>query len=307
MIIALNVTADSDSILASMRAGINEYLYPPLQDTLRRALERRSAERSRRRDSGAKTGGKSFGFFSAKGGCGATTLVTHVAAELGRQNQKVLLADLDLDSGMVGFITKTKSVYSILDAVNNIHRLDIHYWKALVSNGIPGVEIVSAPQALASKQQIKDEQVRHVLAFARPHYDWTLVDLGRSLSRMAMAALEEIDEACLVTTLEVPALHQSKQIIQTLLDSGYGKNRIRLILNRSPKRLDITPGELEKMLGVPIFAMVPNDYPELYETYAEGRMLNRNSDLGKQIAKLALKLASLEEDKAGKKRFAFFG
>jgi pilus assembly protein CpaE len=307
MIIALNNSADPDSILASMRAGINEYLYPPLQEPLRRALERRSAERSRRRDAGAKAGGKSFAFFSAKGGCGATTLVTHVAAELGRQNQKVLLADLDLDSGMVGFITKTKSVYSILDAVNNLHRLDIHYWKALVSNGIPGVEIVSAPLALASKQQIKDEQVRHVLGFARPHYDWTLVDLGRSLSHMAMAALEEIDEACLVTTLEVPALHQSKQIIQTLLDSGYGKHRIRLILNRSPKRLDITPAELEKMLGVPIFFMVPNDYPELYETYAEGRMLNRNSDLGKQIAKLALKLASLEiEDKSAKKRF-FFG
>jgi hypothetical protein len=37
-------------------------------------------------------------------------------------------------------------------------------------------------------------------------------------------------------------------------------------------------------------------------------MLNRNSDLGKQIAKLALKLASLEvEEKSGKKRFAFFG
>ena len=308
MIIALNTTADPDAILASMRAGINEYLYPPLRDPLRRALEKRSAERSRRRDAGAKAGGKSFAFFSAKGGCGATTLVTHVAAELGRLNQKVLLADLDLDSGMVAFITKTKSVYSILDAVNNLHRLDIHYWKALVSNGIPGVEIVAAPLALASKQQIKDDQVRHVLGFARPHYDWTLVDLGRSLSHIAMAALEEIDEACLVTTLEVPALHQSKQIIQTLIDSGYGKNKIRLILNRAPKRLDITPGELEKMLGVPIFYMIPNDYPELYETYAEGRMLNRNSDLGKQIAKLAIKLASLEvEDKSSKKRFVFFG
>ena len=308
MIIALNSTADPDAILASMRAGINEYLYPPLRDPLRRALERRSAERSRRRDAGAKAGGKSFAFFSAKGGCGATTLITHVAAELGRQNQKVLLADLDLDSGMVGFITKTKSVYSILDAVNNLHRLDIHYWKALVSNGIPGVEIVAAPLALASKQQIKDEQVRHVLGFARPHYDWTLVDLGRSLSHTAMAALEEIDEACLVTTLEVPALHQSKQIIQTLLDSGYGKHKIRLILNRAPKRLDITPAELEKMLGVPIYHMIPNDYPELYETYAEGRMLNRNSDLGKQIAKLAIKLAALEiDEKSTKKRFALFG
>jgi pilus assembly protein CpaE len=306
MLIALNTSAEADAILASLRAGINEYLFPPLEEPLRRTLEKRSVERSRRRDGGAKGAGKAFAFFSAKGGCGATTLICHVAAELGRQNQKVLLADLDMDAGMVGFITKTKAVWSILDAVNNLHRLDIHYWKALVSNGIPGVEIMAAPLALASKQQIKDEQIRRVIAFAKPHYDWTLVDLGRSLSRVTMAALEEIDEACLVTTLEVPALHQAKQVIQTLLDSGYGKNRIRLILNRAPKRLDITPGELEKMLGVPIFCMIPNDYPELYETYAEGRMLGRGTELGKQIAKLATKLANLEEDKSTKKRFSLF-
>jgi pilus assembly protein CpaE len=213
---------------------------------------------------------------------------------------------------MVAFITKTKAVYSILDAVNNLHRLDISYWKALVSNGIPGVEIVSSPMALASKNQPKDEQIRQVLSFAKPHYDWTVVDLGRSLSRIGMAAMEEIDEACLVTTLEVPALHQSKQIIQTLLDSGYGKQRIRLILNRSPKRLDITLNELEKMLGVSIFAMVQNDYPELYETYAEGRMLNRNSELGKQMAKLAQKLSGIEDSdkpqqQQQKKRFGLFG
>ncbi len=307
MIVALNTTPDADVILGALRAGVNEYLFPPVRESLRRALEKRSADRSRRRDGGVKSGGKAYGFFSAKGGCGATTILCHVAAELGRQNQKVLLADLDLDAGMVGFITKTKAVYSILDAVNNLHRLDISYWKALVSNGIPGVEIVSSPLALASKQQPKDDQIRHVLAFARPHYDWTIADLGRSLSHMAMAALEEIDEACLVTTLEVPALHQSKQIIQTLVDSGYGKNRIRLILNRAPKRLDITASELEKMLGVPIFAMIPNNYPELYETYAEGRMLSRSCDLGKEISRFAMKLTNQETTTTAKKKFGLFG
>ena len=109
----------------------------------------------------------------------------------------------------------------------------------------------------------------------------------------------------MVTTLEVPALHLTKQIIQTLFDSGYGKNRIKLILNRAPKRLDITPGELEKMLGVPIYYMVPNDYPELYETYAEGRMLSRSSELGKSIAKLASRLSGSEEE-VSRKRFTLF-
>jgi len=61
------------------------------------------------------------------------------------------------------------------------------------------------------------------------------------------------------------------------------------------------------MLGIPIFGSVVNDYAELYETYAEGRMLNRSSELGKQIARLALKLASIEEEKTERKRFALFG
>ena len=296
MIIALHTSADAEIILSSLRAGVNEYIFPPLQETLRKALEKRSADRSRRRD-GSKSGGKSFGFLSAKGGCGATTLVCHVAVELGRQNQKVLLCDMDLDAGMIGFLTKTKGTYSMIDAVNNLHRLDSSYWKALVSNGIPGVEILGAPVSLASRQQPKDEQLRHVLAFVRPYYDWTMVDLGRSLSRISLAALEEIDEACLITTLEVPALHQAKLIVQTLIDGGYGKNRIRLILNRVPKRLDITPAELEKMLGIPIFCTVSNDYPELYESYAEGRLLSRTSTLGKEMVKLTSKLSGIEEDK----------
>jgi pilus assembly protein CpaE len=305
LIVALNTVAESNAILAAFRAGINEYVHSPFGDSLRRALEKRAAERSRRRDGGAKGAGKAFGFLSAKGGCGATTLACHVAAELGRHDRKVLLADLDLDAGMVGFITKTNSVYSILDAVNNLHRLDIHYWKALVSNGIHGVDIVASPMTLASKHPPKDDQLRQVIAFAKPHYDWVVVDLGRSLSRLGLAALEEIDEACLVATLEVPALHQAKQIIQTLLDSGFGKNRIRLILNRSPKRMDITLGDLEKMLAIPIFCTVANDYTELYETYAEGRMLDRGTNLGKQFVRLAAKLANLEEEKDPKKRGLF--
>ena len=61
------------------------------------------------------------------------------------------------------------------------------------------------------------------------------------------------------------------------------------------------------MLGLPIYFMVPNAYQELYETYAEGRMLNRSTDLGKQISKMATKLAGLEEEEGSKKkRFGLF-
>src|SRR5579883_2982700 len=71
LIVALNHSADADTILSSMRAGVNEYIFPPIRESLRRALEKRSIERGRRNGS-TKANGKSFGFLSAKGGCGAT-------------------------------------------------------------------------------------------------------------------------------------------------------------------------------------------------------------------------------------------
>lgn len=305
MVAAVHVSAEPEMILAAMRAGVGEYLHPPLQANLRAALERKSTERLRRRDS--RPGGRLLGFFSAKGGCGATTVACHVGVELGRENaHKVLLADLDVDSGIVGFLLKAKTSYSILDAVNNVHRLDYSYWKALVSNGIPGVEIIPAPVAPGGRQVPSHDELRPVLSFLRLHYDFVIADLGRSLGAVAASALDELDEVFLVTTLEVPALHQAKGIVQRLLDSGYGKNRLRLVLNRVPKRTDVTAEELEKMLGVPVYITLPEAYAELYECYSEGKLLPRGSSLGKDLTRLSSKISGQEEQKA-KRRFSLFG
>src|ERR1035441_1610124 len=92
-IVAGHTTADPGAILSAMRAGGNEYIYPPLEGALRGALERRSSDAGRRH-SGLRWGGRTIGFFSSKGGCGATTIEGHLAAALGRLGQKVLLAEL---------------------------------------------------------------------------------------------------------------------------------------------------------------------------------------------------------------------
>jgi pilus assembly protein CpaE len=304
-IVAIHTTAEPGSILSAMRAGVNEYIYPPLEGALRAALERRSSDGGRRH-SGLRWGGRTIGFFSSKGGCGATTVVCHLAVELGRSGQKVLLADLDLDAGLIGFLTKAKPGYSILDAVNNLHRMDVSYWKALVSNGIPGVEVIAAPAATADKTYPRQEQLRQLFSFLRSCYDFTLIDLGRSLTRVGVAALEEMDEAYLVSTLEVPALHQAKQVLQILMDAGYGKDRLKLILNRVPKRSELAPGEIEKILGLPVYAVLPSSYPELHECYSLGKLLPERSVLGKQIRELAMRMAGVDDPQAKKNKLSMF-
>lgn len=303
-VFAMSTAAESETILKALRAGASEYLYPPFGEPLRAALERIGAERKKATQS-VRRGGNVIAFLSAKGGCGATTIACHTAIELPHQTKaKVLLADLDFEAGMIGFLLKSKSPYTIVDAARNTQRLDENYWKALVSNGFAGLEIITAPVPPVQRV-VQPEHLKFVLSFIRTQYDWVVVDLGRSLSVFSATALEDIDQLFLVTTLEVPALHQAKQIVQRLLESGYPVNRLRLLLNRAPKSYEVTMQELETMLGAPVYAAIPNDYATINESYSEGKLVSPGSNLGRHFARLAMKIAGLETQ--GKKKFSLFG
>jgi len=303
-VIILNTSADAEVILRAVRAGAAEYLYPPFAEPLKAAFERVASER-RNVAQTVRRDGRTIGFLSAKGGCGATTVACHTAVELpGLTKGKVLVADLDFEAGMIGFFLKSKSEYTISDAVRNTQRLDQSYWRALVSNGVySGVEIITAP-ALSSRPILNPEQLRFVLSFVRTQYDWVVLDLGRSLNPLSIVAIDDIDDLFLVATLEIPALHQAKLIAQKLLDSGYQRDRLHLLLNRAPKRYDITVEELEKMLGVPVYMSLPSDYHSLNESYSDGKLVDHGSSLGKSFVRLARKIANVTETK---KRFSIFG
>jgi pilus assembly protein CpaE len=304
MVILVNSAAAPENILLSMRSGADEYVYPPLNEDLVAALERISTQRAKLR-AGTRPRGKVFGFLGAKGGCGTTTLACHIAVDLHRQTKlEVLLADFDIDSGLVGFLMKSQSRYSLVDALASAHRLDPSLWKALVSNGHPGVEVLTAPAASVRREAVDPQSFRYIVPFVRTAYDWSVLDLGGSLSPAVIAALDEVDETFLVTTPEIPALHQTKQIVHGLLESGYGQHRIHVLLNRTPKRLEVTLEELDRMLGVPVYATVPNDYPALYEAYANGSLLEPNSRLGQHFSRVAARMAGLQK-KEKKGRFSF--
>ena len=305
-IIALHKTAEPDAILQTMRAGATEFLYLPFSAHLKKAMERIGAQRDTP-EKKTRVIGRTCAFLSAKGGCGATTVACHVALELRRHTGRdVLLADLDIGNGMVAFLMKARSQYSLIDAINNVHRLDASFWKALVSNGLPGIEVITAPTISSAWELPKLENLRHVLRFVKNVYQWSVVDLGRGLSVATMHALEEVEQTYLITTLEVPALHQAKVIVQTLLSSGYSRDNLRLVINRMPKRPEVTPDEIENIIGHPIHTILPNDYPSLYEAYAEGQLLPEKSALRASLSNFALKIAGLD-DRVKKKKFSLLG
>ncbi|MGC9972775.1 MAG: AAA family ATPase [Bryobacteraceae bacterium] len=287
---------DATLMVEAMRAGVEEFILSPVGDMLREVLGRFAAQIAER-DMASRPTGKVVGFVSAQGGCGATTLACHLAAELQRvKQQDILLADLDMESGLVAFLMKTATQFSVLDAVKNLHRLDQSLWKGLVSNEAPHLDVIPAPSGLTISDVWNPAHFHEVFRLIRSLYGVVIVDLGRRLNPVVLTLLDDLDEIFLVSTPSITALYQAKRFVRQALDMGFPRHHLHLVLNRVPKSSDFRPEELEQSLGLPVYAEL-SDRPEVEVAYRSGELLPPNSVLGRQFSKLAMKMAGGREEK----------
>jgi pilus assembly protein CpaE len=301
----IHSSTDPDLILGAMRAGADEFISSPIGERLCEALGRLAAQIARR-DLTSRPAGKVMGFVSAQGGCGATTVACHLAAEFQRARQQdVLLADLDLESGLVAFLMKAATQFSVLDAVKNLHRLDQSFWKGLVSNGRPSLDVISSPAGLTISDVVNPAHFHEVFRLVRSLYGMVIVDLGRTLNAIALTLLDDLDELFLVSTPSITALYQAKRFVQRVVAAGYPRGQLHLVLNRVPESPDFRAGELEQSVGLPVYAEL-SDRPEVEVAYLSGELLPPNSPLGRQFSKLAMKMSGAREEKT-KGVTAWFG
>jgi pilus assembly protein CpaE len=284
----LHSEASPQQILEAMRAGSREFLYPPLGQTLREAFENLSAARSKGSSATSLGLGKISGFLSVRGGCGATTFACHVAAEAARRTgRKVLLADCDFDAGMVRFVMKAKTTWSVRDAVDNLHRMDSNYWDALISKYPGGLDVIPSPDELAAKGSAGPAEIAHLMRFIRSLYPLSIVDFGRHTSPAALDSLPELDSLYLLAGIDLDTLDHAKSCIASLQARGFESSRIKVLINRLPERTLPDSAGVERYLGVAPEAFFQSDYVSLYDAWSEGRLLQGNTKLGREINALA--------------------
>jgi pilus assembly protein CpaE len=210
-------------------------------------------------------------------------------------DRKTLLADLDLDGGMVGFLMNAESEYTVLDAAANLDRLDASLWDGLVAQCPDGVEVLRSPGLVGVAEPATDN-LRQVLTTVRKIYRWVVVDLGRP-SGFSLSLLDHATELFLVTTTAVPALYEAKRAIDGLRNAGLEGDRLRIIVNQLSSRQDIPGRDLDQLFGVPIHATFPAADQELHEACLQNRLPAKNGAFRVRMAGLARQMAGLQPEK----------
>jgi Flp pilus assembly CpaE family ATPase len=219
-----------------------------------------------------------------KGGVGTTTVACTLASELRRRTgEAVLLADLDLHTGLVAFYMAVDSPYSIMDAVSNAGRVDQSLWKGIVVRSEEGIDVVRSP-SMAGSMGDPTEKLCQILNAVKPFYRWIVVDLGR-LNGCAPRILEAADEILVITTTSIPALYETKRAIETLRTAGLG-DRIRLTVNQMDQLEGYSQKDLRSIFSVEVSTVLPSSSRELHEACVEKKLPGRNSAFSKEMGKL---------------------
>jgi pilus assembly protein CpaE len=259
-IFAVAVTADPDLILQAMRAGANEFfIWPPAEDTFHGAVRRAAARREAAQ--GAKPAATTLAFFGAKGGAGTTTIAVNCAVELARtRHRSAVILDLKPGLGEVGLFLGVRPRYSILDAIDNLHRLDREFLRELVVQHKSGLEILGGSDNFDRPGGSDGGAIEELFRLLARQYEYLVIDAGSQINSCTVAALYTADRLFVVANPDVASVRNAQRVLERVRELGGCGERVRLLLNRFAEPFPIPPRQIEAALGHPIYHTFPSDY-----------------------------------------------
>lgn len=286
-VISAAQNASPDLLMQSLRAGAREFLQLPIRaDELKTVLDR-VAQFCAGQVETPKKKGRMVAVFSSKGGCGTSFIATNFAAAT---NARTVLVDLNLQAGDLPLFLGVDPKYSFADMAENRSRLDDALINSFVTPYSSSLSLLAAPKEADAADEIEPEHVFEVLQRLRESYDYVVLDPQHTFDSITLAALDQADEIVLILTLDIPAIRSTQRALEIFDRLGYPRKKIRIVVNRWSKQIDLDLRQVEKFLGEPVIGFVPSDYQMAVTSINLGRPLvisDPHSKISQEIRRVA--------------------
>ena len=268
------ITAARDAspalILGSIRAGAREFLQIPiLADEFATVLDRVAELRIAESNSPDKRA-RIIATYSGKGGSGLSFFGTNLAAAM---NVSTVLVDLNLQSGDSASFLGLDPKYSLTDFVRNRPRLDDSLINSLITSHSPHLSLVPAPSEAHEADDVKPDDISEILHMLARKFECIVLDLPHTFDPVTIAALDLADDILVVLTLDIPGIRNTKRALKVFDNLGYPREKIRVVVNRWSKNIDVELHKIEAHLGEQLIGFVPNDYKKVMDSINLGRPL----------------------------------
>ena len=293
-IFATGQATSAEFVIQVIRAGAAEFLSRPVErDDVLTALDKLS--RGRRAPTAPRMSGRIMSVFATKGGLGATTLATNLAVCLaGKRPDRTLLVDFDTRQSDVRTLLSVRSPYSVLDALENLERMDDAYLRGLLTRHESGLMVLPGPSKI-ERTVPSTEQIQAALEILRSHFVHVVADLRHDFDLGTLATLEVSDTVLFLTGPTVSGIRSAAAGIAAFRSFGLNLNKVKVVLMREDTGGDVTLKHVREALGVPVFWKTPSDYQAVVSAINTGEPVvtaSPRSKVSKNLRELADLLAT---------------
>lgn len=258
-LIALSSDPALNRLKECLDAGFNEYIVKSgqailaLKETMNRLLGLQVLPLTQ--------GGLLMTFLSAKGGTGTSSLCANVATMIAAYQPEttVAVADLVLPIGSIAQIVGYQgheNIVTLADLPHHLltpeflreHLLEMGEWRFRLLAGSPDPE---------SANHLQVSRIAEIIAALRAAFDFVILDVGRSLSKIILPLLQQSDLIALIVGSDLSTTTLTKTTLDYLHAKGVQMDAIYPILNRAVGLEGVTKGEAEQLLGIPIKLTIP--------------------------------------------------
>lgn len=294
-VICASRDSSPDLILKSMRCGARDYLrLPIIEDELTTVVERTAEFSAEHVNDEPKKRGRAIAVFSSKGGCGCSLIATNLAVV---QKTPTVLVDLNLQSGDLELMLGLRSKFSLADVVDNRERLDDALLASYLTEHSKNVSLLAAPIKAESAEDIEPRHIYEVMELLRQRFDSVIIDTPHSFDAVTISALDHADQILMVLTLEIHAIRSTRRALEIFDRLGYPRKKIRLVVNRWSKNIDLDQKQVEDFLGERVVGFIQSDYRAAVNSINMGQPLVTSAPASKASADLRQVAAKLFEGK----------
>lgn len=297
LILGLTRRSEPALMAAAREAGLNEYLLKQA-DSLPLLLGHLGGGAAPTADAPAAAGapapatpGRVLVFLSANGGSGTSSVCLNAAAELARLHppHSVVVVDLALPFGSLAQITGATPTPDLLQLAQlpPAARSPESLRRALTAPPGWGFQLVPGAPEPVYGTGMTGEHVGPLLQTLRGAYALTLIDIGRSLSDVALMLIGQADLIVVVFSAEPTPVANTATLLRYLAADGLAGNRIFLLANRPAATQGLGAEQVERELGRPADGGLPHTGANF--TLASGQHMPYSARFPDDTATMALR------------------
>jgi septum site-determining protein MinD len=197
-----------------------------------------------------------------KGGVGKSVFAANLAiAHLQEFKQRPLIVDLDLASlGDQNIILGQNPQKNIVDVSKMPPGpLDPKTLAPFMINASAGYSYIGAPKDAIIARDLDLDGLGRFLKGVTQVFNYVVVDCGNGTDPSALKTFELATLIFVVTSADVIVVNQTKRILTKIQELLFPPEMVQIVINRYSQSNIISPQMIQKNLGRPIFAAIPED------------------------------------------------